>query len=103
MIKLDRCVRSCDTLNHFSNKICIQTKTEDLNIRVFNMITEINESKTLAKDISWECKYRVDRTKCNSNHWWNNYKCWCDGKNIMYVKKIMFRILLNVIAKMENI
>ena len=39
----------------------------------FNMITGINESETLAKDISCKCKF--DGTKCYSNHWWNNNKC----------------------------
>ena len=29
------------------------------------MITGINESKTLAKDISCKCKCRFDETKCN--------------------------------------
>ena len=42
-------------------------KTEDLNLRVFNMITVINESKTLAKHILWECKCKFDGRKCNLN------------------------------------
>ena len=51
-VNLDRCVRSCDTLNDLSNKVCVPNKTEDLNLSVFNMITGINESKTLTKHIS---------------------------------------------------
>ena len=39
------------------------------------MITEINESKTLAKDISCECKCKFDGRICNSDQWWNNDKC----------------------------
>ena len=42
-INLDRCVRSCNTLNDLSNKVCVLNKTEDLNLSVFNMITRINE------------------------------------------------------------
>ena len=45
--KLDRCVGSCNTLNDLSNEVCIPNKTEDLNLSKFNMITEINESKTV--------------------------------------------------------
>ena len=41
-VKLDRCVGSCNTLNDLSNKVCVPNKTEDLNLRVFNMITGIN-------------------------------------------------------------
>ena len=48
-VKLDRSVGSCNTLNDLSNKVCIPNKTEDLNLRVFNLITGMNESKTLPK------------------------------------------------------
>ena len=44
------------------------------------MITEINESKTLAKHTSCECKCKLDGTKWNSNQWCNNNKCRCECK-----------------------
>ena len=62
----------CNTLNDWSNKVCIPNKTNDLNLSVFNMITGINELKTLCKHILCECKCKFDGTKCNSNQWWNN-------------------------------
>ena len=36
------------------------------------MITGINQSKILTKDISCECKCRIDEKNCNSDQWWNN-------------------------------
>ena len=65
----------CNTLNDLSNKVCVPNKKEDSNLSVFNMITGINESITLTKDISckWECRF--DEKKCNSDQWWNNNKC----------------------------
>ena len=42
-------------------------KTENLNLKVFNMIKGINEAKTLTKHISCEFKCKFDRKKCNSN------------------------------------
>ena len=39
------------------------------------MITGINESKTLTKHISSECKCRFAGRKCNSDQWWDNIKC----------------------------
>ena len=71
-VKLDRCAGSCNTINDLSNKACVPNKTEDLNLSVFNMITGINESKTLTKHVSCECKCKFDETKCKSNQWWNN-------------------------------
>ena len=52
---LDKCVGSCHTVDDLSNKLCVPNETEDLNLSVFNMITEINEPKTLKKHISCEC------------------------------------------------
>ena len=43
-------------MNDLSNKVFIPNKTEDLNTSVFNMITGLNESKTLTKHVSCECK-----------------------------------------------
>ena len=42
------------------------------------MITGINESKTLAKHISFKYKCKLDRKKFKSNPWWKNDKCQCD-------------------------
>ena len=39
------------------------------------MITEIHESKVLAKHISCACKCKFDGRKCNLNQWWNIDKC----------------------------
>ena len=75
VVKLDRFVGICNTLNGLSNKVCLPNKTEDLNLSMFNMIRGINESKTLTKHKSCECKCRFDGRKFNSNQWWNNDKC----------------------------
>ena len=77
-VKLDRCVGSGNTLNDLSNKVCVPNKTEDLILSVFNIITGINESKTLTKHISCECKCRFDGRKFTSDQWWNNDKCPCE-------------------------
>ena len=53
-VKLDRCVGSCNSLNElsmYSLKYVFQIK-QDLNLSLFNMITDINESKTLTKHVS---------------------------------------------------
>ena len=60
LVKLDRCVGSCGTLNDLSNKVFVPNLIEDLNLSVFNMITGINESKILTKHISCTCKCRFN-------------------------------------------
>ena len=60
------------------NMVCVPNKTKNLN--VFNMITGMNESKTLAKHISCKCEFRFNGRKCNSDQWWNNDNCRCESK-----------------------
>ena len=86
------------------NKAWIPNKTEDLNLSVFDMITGINKLKTLTKHISYDCKCRFDGKKIKVL-----INCGITTnvdvgvKTFMYVKKIMFGIILHVFVKIENI
>ena len=74
-----------------------------INLSVFNMIRGINESKTLTKDIPCECKCKFDEKNVIQINGGITINVDVSVKNIIYVKKIMFGIQLNVIMKMENI
>ena len=104
-VKLNRCVGSCNTLNDFSNKVCVSNKTEDKNLCVFNMITGINESKTLTKQSIYHANVNVylmeeNVIQINGGIVINVY---VSVKSVMYVKKIMFGIQLHVTVKTEKI
>ena len=90
---------------YLKSTVCAPNKTEALNLPVFNMIIGINDSKTLTKQISCECKCNFNGTKCNSNQKWKNNKFWCEYKNSKEHnagKKYLFGILLHTAAKMAN-
>ena len=74
MINLDKCSGSFYAL---SPKICTPKKTKDLNVKVFNMITNKNEAKTMTKHISYDCKCKSNSSTCNSYKKWNNEICQC--------------------------
>ena len=101
-VELDRCIGSCNTLNDLSNKACVPNKREDLNLRVFNMITGINESRTLTKHVSCKCTCKFDGRKCNHIKSGIMINVNASARNIIYVKKIIFGILLHVVPKMVN-
>ena len=69
------------------------------------MIIRINESKILTKHISWELKPKFDDIKFNLNESRIiinvdvGVKIW---NNIVFVKKIIFGILLHVVVKIKN-
>ena len=53
------------------------------------MITGINESRTLTKHISCECKCKFDGRKCNSNQKWNKGE-YESPKDIIIWKRLCF-------------
>ena len=52
-------------INDLSNEAYVPNKKENLNLTLFSMITGINKSKALIKNISCEYKCRFDGRKCN--------------------------------------
>ena len=57
-------------------------QTEDLNLSVIKMITEVNELKTLTKYISCKCYFKFDGRKFNSDQKRNSNESWCECKNL---------------------
>ena len=88
-VKLDRCVGSCNTLNDLFNKVCVPNKIEDLNLSVFNMITGINELKSLTKHISCEYKCKFDGKNAIQINGGIEINVDASVKSTMYVKNIM--------------
>ena len=78
MISLEKCNGSCNVL---SPKICVPKKTKDINVKLFNMLTNKHEAKTMTKHISCDCKCKFNSTTCSSNQKWKNKTCQCEFKN----------------------
>ena len=100
-VKLDRCGGSRNTLNDLSNKVCVPNKTDDVNTHVFNMITGKNKIKIFNK--TCECKYKFLEEHAIQIKSGITINVDASVKNIIYLKKIIFGILLHVAAKMVNI
>ena len=67
------------------------------------MITGKNESKILTKDISCEFISKFDGKKCTSDQGVKAINVEVSLKNIIYVKKITFGILLNLASIMDDL
>ena len=103
VVKSDRCVGSCNTLNNLSNKVRVPSKTEDLNLSILNVITEINESKTSTKHNHANVNLNLMKRSVIKINGLITINVAVSFKNIIYVKKIICEILLHVAVKMENI
>ena len=94
MVKLDKCVGSCNIFHDLFKKSMF---FRDLNLRVFNMITGIIESKTL-KSI-YHKNVHVNLMVKNLIQ----IRCGIMINVDTSAKKIIFRTLLIAVAKMLNI
>ena len=56
MVRVDRCGGSFNTHDDLSGRIFVPNKTKDVNVKVFNTIAGINESKSVVKHVSCNCK-----------------------------------------------
>ena len=67
------------------------------------MITSINDSKTLTKHILRECKCKLMEQNASQINGGIAINADVSVKNIMYVQRIIFGILLHVIVEIGNI
>ena len=81
IIRLDKCDGRCNADDDLSTKIYVPSETKEVNVKVSNMTTRINEAKTSVKHIPCDCKYKFDSTTYNSNQKSNSDKCQCECKN----------------------
>ena len=103
MISLDKCNGSFNAVDNLSTKICVASETKDINVKACNMITRINEVKTLVKHISCDFKCKFNSATFKSNQKSNTETCHVSVKIIVRAKKIMAGILAHVFVKMVRI
>ena len=66
MTGLDKCTGGCNVLFQKWCLICCE-KSKGINVKVFEMIANKNEAKTMTKHISCDCKCKFNSATCNSN------------------------------------
>ena len=52
-----------------------------MNVKVFNLISGINEARFLVQHVSCECKCELNEKLCNSKQKWNYDEYWCEFKD----------------------
>ena len=82
-IKTSKCSRSCNNINNLYAKICVPDSVKDLNVKVFNLISRINETKHIKWHETCKCKCRIDTSVCNNTQHWNDDKCQYECKELI--------------------
>ena len=54
-----------------------------MNIKVFNLLSKINETRHIKSHETCKCKCRLDGSACNNKQLWNNDKFRCECKELI--------------------
>ena len=100
-VNLDRCVQSCNALNDLSNRLCMQSKTKSeskcFQYDYRNKLIETNNKSMYLVNINVNLMLE-NVIQIKSGITINVDVSKKSSKNFISVKKIIFRILLHVVA-----
>ena len=82
-IKVNKCSGSCNDINDPYAGICVPDVVENLNVRIFNLLTTTNETRHIKWHEKCKCICRLDKIICNDKQKWNKDKCRCECKELI--------------------
>ena len=77
-VKINRCNGNCNNFNDPYARICVSDTVKSLNVRVFNLTSLTNETKSMEWYESCKCICRLNETICNNKQRWNEENCRCE-------------------------
>ena len=77
-VLVSKCSGSCDTLDNPMAKLCVPNIIKRINMKVYNFLMRLNETRNVLRDESWKCICRLNSSACNSKQIWNSDTCRCD-------------------------
>ena len=79
-IKINKCSGNCNTINDPHAKLCVPDIAKNINVKVFNLIQRINETRHIIWHETYKYICRLTSSVCNSRQIWNKDKCRCECK-----------------------
>ena len=85
-VSVNKCGGNCNTIDDPYARVCVPKKVKNMNVKVFNLMSRVNERRFLAQRKSFECKCRLNKSICKSKQKWNHNECRCECKKLGDVK-----------------
>ena len=82
-VKIKRCSGNCNSINDPYAKICVSDVVENLNVKVFNLMSRSNESRSIKSHETCKCICRLNKIICNNKQRWNKDQCRCECKELI--------------------
>ena len=77
-VLVNKCSGSCNTLDDPMAKLCVLNIVKKVNMKVYNFLMRLNETRNALWHESCKCVCRLDSSVCNSKQIWNSDTCKCD-------------------------
>ena len=74
-VLVNKCSGSCDTLDNPMSKICVPKIIKNVNMKVYNFLMRLNETRNVLWLESCKCVCRLNSSVCNSKQVWNSDTC----------------------------
>ena len=81
-VSANKSAGSCNTVDDPYGRIFVPNKIKNMNVKVFNLMWGVNETRFLGQHESRECKCRLNKSECNSKQKWNHNECRCECKEL---------------------
>ena len=81
-ISVNKCKRSYNTINDSYAGGFVPNKVKNMNVKLFNLMSEINETRFLVQHESCEYKCGLNESVCNSKQKFNPDECRCKCKEL---------------------
>ena len=83
-IKTRKCSGICNSTNDAYAKLCVPDIVENLNVKLFNLMSKTNGTRHIEWHETCKFKCRLDDSVCNNKQSWNDDKCRCKCKELIH-------------------
>ena len=74
-IRTSKCSSSCNNISDTHAKLCVPDIVQNLNAKVFNLMSRTNEARHIEWHETCKCICRLDASVCNNKQRWKDNKC----------------------------
>ena len=82
-VNVNRCSGNCNSINDPYAKICVPDIVKNLNVKVFNLMSRTNETKSIKLHETCKCICRLNKIICNNKQKWNKDQCRRECKELI--------------------
>ena len=82
-VKINKCSSNFNNINDPDAGICVSDTVKKLNVKVFNLMSRTNETRSIKLHETCKCICRLNKIICNNKQRWNKDKCRCECKELI--------------------